>query len=525
MIDKNSKSWRTLTLLALAIFLLIGLYTASDYGISWDYEAHDSYGKWIAEWYQDPSADHAAVQHGMRCYGPFFEMWVQVARHVFFWIDEVAVKSATAFVFGILGALGTYVIGATVHSRRTGFLAAVMLILTPMYYGHSFINHKDLPLAVTHAWVLAALVRSLKGASADLKSCLLVGLALGLCLAIRMGAILVVGPIALGWAFMTFTDGKSLRFDGRTVVRNASLFALQLITAWGVIIVLWPYAMLHPIDAPLQVLVRSSSYPWPHTVLFEGQFIAAPAVSGRYIFVWFFKTLPEFVLFGIGLGVLLACFLIFSKPRKLLTRASAQVVTLSCSIVLPIAVILINRSVIYDAVRHLLFLVPPMVALVAIAFNYLLDRSGKLTNAGFIASLCFAFIHTSNQLISLHPFQYVYFNTLVGGGLPSAFGKFETEYWATCMKQSVEWLQQNLINEPSELKVSGWSDALQISWYTDKTPSGRSRLTYVPTEAEADIYLTTSRWNGHLKPYKLLKTIDRHGVPLCFIFDRRSAAK
>ena len=518
--DQHSKRWRTLTVLALLVFVAVGIWTSPDYGISWDYEAHDSYGKWIADWYQNPSENHEAVQHGMRCYGPFFEIWVNIGRWLFFWVDEVTVKSATTCLFGAFGALAAYVITSTIYSRRAGFLATVMLLLTPMYYGHSFINHKDLPLAVTHAWVLAALVVSLKPASPRIKTCALVGLALGICLAIRMGAILVVAPIAIGWAGVTFSNGSNLQFKFREIVKNTSIFVMQLLIAWATMLLLWPYAMLHPIDAPRHVLIRSSSYPWSHAVLFEGQHIAAPSVSRRYMFVWFEQTLPEFILIGIALGLCVAAWHILKNPRILLTRQATMIAVLISSIAIPIGIIICMRSVIYDAVRHLLFVVPPLIVLVALAYNFILEKVASRARIILATALGLAFIHGATQLASLHPFEYVYFNKMIGGGLPKAYGKFETEYWATCLKQSVEWLRENL-GEQQNIKISGWSDPLQITWYSNKPSSKGPKFQYVSTEAEADIYLTTSRWNGHLKPYRLLHTIDRQGVPLCFIFDRR----
>ncbi len=123
----------------------------------------------------------------MRCYGPFFQIWVNISRWIFFWVNEVPVKSATTCLFGSLGALAAYVIASTIPRRRAGFIETAMLLLTPMYRDHGFIYHKDLPLAVTHAWVLAALVGLLMLYSPRIKTGALVGLTLGICLAIRMG--------------------------------------------------------------------------------------------------------------------------------------------------------------------------------------------------------------------------------------------------------------------------------------------------------------------------------------------------
>jgi hypothetical protein len=53
--------------------------------------------------------------------------------------------------------------------------------------------------------------------------------------------------------------------------------------------------------------------------------------------------------------------------------------------------------------------------------------------------------------ICLHPYEYTYFNGLVGG-TAGAFRRYETDYWLTCYKESVERLAE-LSADPSRVFV------------------------------------------------------------------------
>ena len=44
-------------------------------------------------------------------------------------------------------------------------------------------------------------------------------------------------------------------------------------------------------------------------------------------------------------------------------------------------------------------------------------------------------------MITLHPFQYIYFNPS-SGGLPAAYNRDETDYWGISHKEAATWLNQ-----------------------------------------------------------------------------------
>jgi hypothetical protein len=50
-------------------------------------------------------------------------------------------------------------------------------------------------------------------------------------------------------------------------------------------------------------------------------------------------------------------------------------------------------------------------------------------------------------LVRLHPYQYTYYNTFIGG-TGGAFRRFETDYWLTCYKETMHLINQEAQNHP-----------------------------------------------------------------------------
>ena len=514
--------WRNAALLVILSAAIVAIFSASDYGISWDYEAHDTYGRQVFEWYQAPSWDHIAVQQGMKYYGPAFEILVNLARRILP-ADQAYVKALVTHLVGLAGVLGCYVSASTIAGARAGFFAALLLLITPMYYGHSFINHKDLPFAAAYSLALAFII-SAAGGNRRWMHNILTALALGFALAIRIGAIFLIPALALGWCTVPLLSRGTAQSKLKAVVSAGLAVILVLLLAWGLMLLLWPFALLHPISAPLEVIRKSSAYPWQFPVLYGGQSILAKDAPLSYTFAWFRITLPEVFLFALACGLVVLIKSALLRFRGASWRRALLVATVTLSWLLPLLSVLILKSTIYDAVRHLLFIVPPLAVLGGLALDTVYRTLESVARKVYLICLAILALFVVADLRSLHPYQYVYFNRLYGG-LPAAYGQFETEYWATCMKESLEWIEHNIPAGANSLRIAAWCEPLQINWYLDQMRKARPDLEF-SGEARADLYIVTSRFGAHLnRRENLVHTIGRQGVPLCFIFDRTKLAE
>jgi len=93
----------------------------------------------------------------------------------------------------------------------------------------------------------------------------------------------------------------------------------------------------------------------------------------------------------------------------------------------------------YDNFRQLFFLLPPLFILAGLALDYLF-RTFTTGTARFLLLLLFS----SSGIVSaiqLHPYEYIYYNSFVGG-IRGAFRDFEMDYWDTSFTEAAQYLNQ-----------------------------------------------------------------------------------
>jgi hypothetical protein len=103
------------------------------------------------------------------------------------------------------------------------------------------------------------------------------------------------------------------------------------------------------------------------------------------------------------------------------------------------AYVLLRRPAMYDGIRHFLFILPPVFVFTGFTFEFIMDR---IVPSWLYAGLVLVLLASAViGIVQLHPYEYTYYNSFVGG-TNGAFRQYETEYWLTCYKESVERLEQ-----------------------------------------------------------------------------------
>jgi hypothetical protein len=253
-------------------------------------------------------------------------------------------------------------------------------------------------------------------------------------------------------------------------------------------------------------------------VLFEGRDHHVTELPRRYMVEWLAITLPEIVLVGLALGV----FLIVSRAVKGRLRIdSEETPSLALAILaaaFPILYIAVRRPIVYDGMRHILFVLPLLAALAALAlvltFERLGPRAGKLVLGAGGAYLLY---HLA-ILIHLHPHEYVYFNRLAGG-LPGAYGRYETDYWGNSYREAIELLVRRL---EAETKAPPPPHRVLLCSNPESAYFFPPYLSPTRDEEEADFFIATTRFRCHESlEGDVLGVVERFGTPLAFVKDRR----
>jgi len=139
---------RSLLAILCLVYLGAALSTFKDYGINPDEGMHISYGKSVVAWYTSGFTERSVFKWtNIWAYGGAYDVLCHLATKVSpFTVYET--RHLVDAIAGLVGVLGAYALGRTAGNRWMGLLAAVLLFLTPRYYGHAFFNHKDIPFAV-----------------------------------------------------------------------------------------------------------------------------------------------------------------------------------------------------------------------------------------------------------------------------------------------------------------------------------------------------------------------------------------
>ena len=252
------------SVLLFAVATALVLFTFGDYGVTWDESFHVRYGDGVLEYITSGFTDREAYRYlDLQYYGAAFDLVCAVGTR----LSPLALYDTrhllNAFV-ALVGVLGCWFLARELGGVRTAFIAALVLMLTPRWWGHGFNNPKDIPFAVGYVWSTYCLVRLLPVLPRVPNSLALkTGLAIGMTLAIRVGGLMLFGYLGLAVLLSfpkTLADIKALSLGAAKIVA----------TAWLVMLAFWPWAQTRPLRAPFEAFEVMSNFTWRGTVLFAG---------------------------------------------------------------------------------------------------------------------------------------------------------------------------------------------------------------------------------------------------------------
>lgn len=509
--NKNQSSFPHLILIFF-IFLII-IITHSHYGIAWDENRFLSTGKYhLIKLFNAMGMQSNLADDTDKYY--YFDVSIQTKSHgVLYDIAVIAItlffKNITFETFhlirGLLSIPAFILTGYAAYmllGRRAAFYALLFLLVSPRFFGNLTISAIDIPTAIFFSGVIAYFLFYLRKPWRGRYS---VGLALMMALLINQR--LIMAYVFGVSVFVLFVRELLRQKKGwrqflihNTIIILGTLFFMHLTN---------PHLLTHPLTGLYEMVKLNAQFPFNATVLFDGAMIHASLLPWYYLPKYILITTPLFmvILFFIGVFRLLR---IIKREKNTDQRIFALYVLLL--FFSPIIINWIVRPVLYDAWRFFLFLTVPMVIIAVYGLEYLWNIRRSFVRKVATAIIAVGIISTTASMITLHPYEYAYFNSLVGG-LKGADGRYETDYWALGNKEAMDWFNEN-INDPSQkYTIMAEGDPFSVSYYFKKN----TRLTY--SISEADYYITFTRWNKHVNvPGHVVYIVSRKNTPLVFVY-------
>jgi len=412
------KQWILLTYFLLFSYLILIILTFLDYGITYDEDWRSTYGEYIIQWYASGFQDDRAITYwNLSFEGGFFNVITRLAARISP-LGDFETSHLINAIFGLLGVVGAYKLGKLIAGPFAGFLSALFLVVTPRFYGHAFNNPKDIPMAtlcIFSIYYLIRLVHCLPRVPIGL--ILKLGVVIGLALAVRIGAAILVGYVGIAFCLWFAAHylkarkrgGEEERDQGRegareregeyrpVVIRLAGTFLAICAIAYVVMLIWWPAAQVSPIIQPARAFWHAAHFDIPIAVFFEGKAISNMDVPWYYVSKWILISLPEFYFIALAVGLALAGISIVQflgrqvrgsrdqrdsslysnsrvAEREELGERELGISILLVFTALPIAYTILTSPVDYDGMRHFLFVIPPLAVIAAISVAKLVEH-------------------------------------------------------------------------------------------------------------------------------------------------------
>lgn len=302
---------------------------------------------------------------------------------------------------------------------RLAWSAGLILLLSPRFVGDSFFNIKDIPFAFFYLLYSTSLFLRLRRppdapSPTPARLILFSALAAGL-----MGSMKIVAlvPVWIAEALVAVIQPERCRWlDGLHIAMDAVLLSL-LFT---------PSSWLEPLRFLHSAVKLFRSHDWPGGTWWNGEFLSRVQdplhwSTAGYLLRWIPSVTPLWILL---LALVGAWSLLRSGPRGALTagesislgqrRQRLLVLPFLLQWLLLPALAVLGNANLYDGVRHLLFLYPPLALLAAFGLERLCAFSGnpgpeRAVRSGLIALALLAAL-TLVDFLTLFPYSYVYVN-------------------------------------------------------------------------------------------------------------------
>jgi hypothetical protein len=532
--EKRESLYRKLSLGLLLVCVLLGFGMIGDYGMGWDEVTRWNSGDAKVEYYKElfASDDPMAVVRGAGTdsYPGFFDMNLSLLHAATGW-DRFLLGHWQAFLFGLVGLMALWRIGSIFGGARLGFWSVVLMIVTPTFYGHWFHNPKDVPFAATYTLGLWAMIEGFRDYPVLKKRWLLAAaIAIGLCMATRIAGLVLLAYFvaAVGAVVLISLWERRAEREWKAALRVSLpwLIALPLVAmiAYLTLLPWWPSShkdLLSVSSSTLQQLhTRAADIP----LFFRGEIMWA-ADAPFYYTLWMFAIkATELMLVGL---LLLLPFSWLRLRTHLATGGSLQsapaLVVLILGGFFPLLYLTLTAPALHNGARHFLFTFPALCVCAAWAY---LELGGwlrahrpsmrRFAQIGFGVLLLLPIVH----LVKLHPYQYVYYNSLAGGSA-KAMQRYEGEYWFTSSKHAIEQLDAYLEKSPELIPTDGYIDVLILGPRQVAEPflPDGFRLTSDAAEADFLILNTQMRIHERFEGTELFR-IERMGVPICIVLKK-----
>ncbi|HMK08644.1 MAG TPA: hypothetical protein VK449_06385, partial [Anaerolineales bacterium] len=216
--------------------------------------------------------------------------------------------------------------------------------------------------------------------------------------------------------------------------RGRAVFGLVVywLLAAGATLVTWPYLWADPLGKMLESLRLASVFS-RHSTLFRGQMYASGHLPWDFFPTLSMLQLTETTVALVGVGFFVIVWRTLRRQRQGLT-----VGLLLLWLGVPLFLLIAFHTAGYEF-RHFLFLLPPLLLIAGIG----LETIGRALPRAWARGLLFVVVVLPGLvgLVRLHPYEYIYFNSLAGG-VDGADGLYQLDRECLSYREAIAFVNR-----------------------------------------------------------------------------------
>jgi hypothetical protein len=480
-------------ILLLCVLVITGLNTYKTYGTQWDEYLQRNMGRvnynYIAE-----GNDSLLILNG-RDYGTVVELPLYALEKKFAPDQPAAstfIRHLACYLLFCVGVLFFYL--TLIKLRFNNWWAicgAIMLVLSPRIYGHSFFNSKDVPLMVFYIIAYYALLCFIE--NPDIKRSFYLALSTALLIDTRITGVIMV-PITILFFFLFEYQKSDLSFKALLSIAFLKKLKYYVVFCALLVYIFWPYLWLNPIKNFLIAFLNMSHYRWKGYSLLFGESIFSFETPWYFALSWIAITTPllYLCLYLIGFtGIVYQTVQLKKqvfKDKKLLEKLMALSL-----FILPLLAIIGLKSVLYDTWRHVYFVYPFLLIVAMYGAQWIYEKlKSEMLKWASIALFTLLIAAELVKMVNAFPNEYVYFNELVSDKNENIRYHYDMDYWGTTFKLGFEKILA--MDTRDTIKVTGNCYPAYSNYNLLKHMDPNCRLEYVLQEKDAHYYLTNYRF-------------------------------
>src|SRR5262245_47507202 len=310
-----------IALLLLAAIAIIASLTFKRYGLGWDDYTNAEYAELLLQLYASGFSDQSALSFvNLYMYGGGSDM-AAALLHKILPLDLFETRRLVGAFVGVVGIALTWRLGRRVGGPVAGLATLVLVTICPAFYGHLFMNPKDIPFAIAMVVLMLGLVRLVEEyPSPSPRTVLIVGLGAGLALGCRIlgGFALIYAAVGAIPLLLNEVRTQGAREAMHRFAHVVYVLIPGLVFGYLVMGLIWPWSIVQ-FDHPLQAITYFSAFfekPWKE--LFNGEMVSVPDMPWSYLPTLFALKLPEAMMVTLvaGLGVTVTSLFHRDVPAK-----------------------------------------------------------------------------------------------------------------------------------------------------------------------------------------------------------------